>query len=194
MSVIRLKNKEPETLVAAADYILNFWRQYSDQEVDIVAYTGETPHNTVTPIARQRKGLLELDIVLRNNRTSEEHSLGIFHPHQDVQHIKKENIGLIEVMGLAVLPARLITELQEVEKYVLGVDHDVAVYHKPWAEELKGKYYGKVQPQNIGDIIKQETAIKFLRVLEDAGVFKRNVQGKAAFKQFIQVLQGKSEC
>ena len=188
MSVIRLKSRNSGELVAAADTILNCWRQYSDPSVHIQAYTGETPHNTVTPIARNRQGRLELDIVLRNNRTSEEHSLGIFHPHMDVQHIKKENIGLIEVMGLAVLPARLIPELQEVEKYVLGQEHALAEYHKQWAAELKEKYKGRVQLGNIQEIIKKETAAKFLRVLEDAGVFKRNEAGMAAFRGFIRAL------
>lgn len=192
MSVIRLRSNQIGMLVSAADYILQQWRRYSDLTVDIAAYTGETPHNTVTPIARKRNGILELDIVLRNNRTSAEHTLGIFHPHYDVQHIKKENIGLIEVMGLAVLPARLIVELREVEKYVLGEDHTIAEYHQPWAEQLKEKYQGQVQPENIEGIIQQETAAKFLRVLEDAGVFKRDEQGMAAFKQFIRVLQGVS--
>ena len=189
MSVIRLKSKDTQSLVDAADHILNSWRQYSDPGAEIIAYTGDTPHNTVTPIARKRNGLLELDIVLRNNRTNEEHSLGIFHPHQDVQHIKKENIGLIEVMGLAVLPARLISELQEVEKYLLGQDHNIAEYHKPWAQELQEKYVDRIQLDNVGEIMKQETTAKFLRVLEDAGVFKRDTQGITAFKEFIQSLQ-----
>lgn len=189
MSVIRLKGKTAEMLVDTADYILNSWRQYSDPAVDILAYTGQIPHNTITPIVRKRKGMLEMDIVLRNNRISAEHSLGIFHPHHDVQHIKKENIGLIEVMGLAVLPARLIVELQEVEKYVMGQENDVAEYHKPWAQELKEKYQGQVQRENIGVVLEKEVAVKFLRVLEDAGVFKRNEQGMAAFKEFIQALQ-----
>jgi len=188
MSVIRFKSKNTSALVDAAEYILTEWRQYSDPFVDIFAYTGSTPHNTVTPIARSRNGVIEFDIVLRNNRTSEEHSLGIFHPHQDVQHIKKENIGLIEVMGLAVLPARLIPELQEVAKYILGQEYDVAEYHKPWAEELREKYQGTVQKENIGEVLQIEIAAKFLRVLEDAGVFKRNAQGIAAFKQFVQML------
>jgi len=188
MSVIRLRSKTAEDLVNAADYILHSWRQYDDPTLGIYAYTEAIPHNTITPIARKRNGLLELDLVLRNNRTSEEHSLGIFHPHKDVQHIKKENIGLIEVMGLAVLPARLIEELQEVEKYVLGKEHKIAEYHRPWAEQLYQQYKGQASEQNIGEIIKRETAIKFLRVLEDAGVFKRNEQGFAGFKTFIQSL------
>lgn len=188
MSVIRLRSKITENLIEAADLILHRWRQYSDPSVDIYAYTEETPHNTITPIARKRNDLFELDLVFRNNRTSEEHSLGIFHPHQDVQHIKKENIGLIEVMGLAVLPARLLLELQEVEKYIIGKENDIAGYHQQWAEQLKEKYKEKANMGNIGDIIKKETAAKFLRVLEDAGVFKRNDQGQIAFKRFIDKL------
>jgi UDPglucose--hexose-1-phosphate uridylyltransferase len=188
LSTIRLKSKTPESLADAAAYILENWRQYSDPSVEVVAYTNHTPHNTVTPIARQRSGLLELDIVLRNNRTNAEHPLGIFHPHRDVQHIKKENIGLIEVMGLAVLPARLIGELAQVEQYVLGTTHHVAEYHQQWAEQLKSKYKNQVQQENVHELIRQETAAKFLRVLEDAGVFKRDVQGMGAFKKFIGTL------
>jgi len=188
MSTIRLKSKTPASLADAAAYILENWRQYSDASVEVVAYTNHTPHNTVTPIARQKSGLLELDIVLRNNRTNAEHPLGIFHPHHDVQHIKKENIGLIEVMGLAVLPARLIGELAQVEQYVLGTTHHVTEYHQQWAEQLKSKYKNQVQQKNVHELIRQETAAKFLRVLEDAGVFKRDVQGIGAFKKFIGTL------
>lgn len=185
MSVIRIKAENTSSIIDAADYILNSWREYSDPKVDIYAYTDKTPHNTVTPIARKRRGVFELDIVLRNNRTSKEHPLGIFHPHEDVQHIKKENIGLIEVMGLAVLPARLKTELKEVEKYILDVDNNIAAPHKPWADLLKDKYKGKIDKDNAEEIVRKETAAKFLRVLEDAGVFKRNEEGFEAFKRFV---------
>ncbi|OAM93214.1 UDPglucose--hexose-1-phosphate uridylyltransferase [Pelosinus fermentans] len=186
MSVIRLRSEKAEELVAAADCILESWREYDDPTADIYAYTGKTPHNTITPIARKRHNVLELDLVLRNNRISDEHVLGIFHPHSDVQHIKKENIGLIEVMGLAVLPARLIPELQEVEKYILGKEHEIAEYHRTWAEQLRQKYKEQAHTENIGEIIKKEVTVKFMRVLEDAGVFKRNEQGMAAFKRFIK--------
>lgn len=188
MSVIRLNSKDKEKLSLAAEYILNKWRRYSDETADVLAFTGDTPHNTITPIARKAGDLFEIDLVLRNNRTTDEHPLGIFHPHQDVQHIKKENIGLIEVMGLAVLPDRLQTELKEVEKYLLGQENAIAGYHVPWAEDLAGKYAGKVNEGNVGEIIRSETAAKFLRVLQDAGVFKRNSAGKAAFKRFIDNL------
>ena len=120
LSTIRLQSDDIQTLVDAADYVLTTWKGYSDEEAAIVAFSGDTPHNTITPIARMRDGLFELDLVLRNNRTTDEHPLGIFHPHEDVHHIKKENIGLIEVMGLAVLPARLKDELEEIKKYLLG--------------------------------------------------------------------------
>lgn len=186
MSVIRLKSSKKEDLTAAAAHILDAWKSYDDPSSGIYAYTEGTPHNTITPIARQRHGLLELDLVLRNNRTDEQHPLGIFHPHADVQHIKKENIGLIEVMGLAVLPARLITELQEVENYILGKPHAIEEYHRPWAEELRWKYKEQANEKNIGEITKQEVTAKFMRVLGDAGVFKRNRQGTAAFEKFIQ--------
>ncbi len=185
MSVIRLRSQKAEELVDAAACILKSWREYDDPTSDIYAYTGKTPHNTITPIARKRQNVLELDLVLRNNRTSDEHVLGIFHPHSDVQHIKKENIGLIEVMGLAVLPARLIPELKEVEKYILGKEHEIAEYHRDWAEQLRQKYKEQAHTENIGDIIKKEVTFKFMRVLEDAGVFKRNEQGMAAFIRFI---------
>lgn len=188
MSVIRLRSEDKDALVDAADYILNYWRKYSDPSAEVYAYTDKTPHNTITPIARKRNGLFELDLVLRNNRTSEEHPLGIFHPHEDVQHIKKENIGLIEVMGLAVLPARLKSELREVEKYLLESENSIADYHKQWGEQLKEKYKDQVNEENVQEVVRRETAVKFLRVLEDAGVFKRNDQGIAAFRRFIETL------
>ncbi|MDF2884340.1 MAG: galactose-phosphate uridylyltransferase, family 2 [Clostridiaceae bacterium] len=185
MSVIRIKAENTAAMIEAADYILNEWRKYSDPSVGIYAYTENVPHNTVTPIARKRNGIFELDIVLRNNRTSKEHPLGIFHPHEDVQHIKKENIGLIEVMGLAVLPARLKIELKEVEKYLLNIDNNISQNHITWAESLKEKYEDKINEDNVQEIVRKETAAKFLRVLEDAGVFKRNQEGLDAFKCFI---------
>mgnify|MGYP001184917893 FL=1 len=189
MSVIRLRSVEKDSLVAAADWISSNWRGYRDEEVNIIPYTGDTPHNTVTPIARKKGNHFELDIVLRNNRTSDEHPLGIFHPHEDVHHIKKENIGLIEVMGLAVLPGRLKEELKEVEKYLLQQPNHIAEYHRPWAEELLFKYKEIVNVNNVTSIIRKEVGKKFLRVLEDAGVFKRDEQGQEAFKRFIKSLQ-----
>ncbi|WP_338470788.1 UDP-glucose--hexose-1-phosphate uridylyltransferase [Niallia sp. XMNu-256] len=187
MSVIRLQGETPEKLVAAADYIFEAWKNYSDPEVEIVAYSGKTRHNTITPIARRRNDEYELDLVLRNNRTTEQYPLGIFHPHPDVHHIKKENIGLIEVMGLAVLPARLKTELAEVEKFLLNKENDIPPYHIAWAEEIK-KHHSNLNEETVNKIIQKEVGRKFLRVLEDAGVFKRNQQGQQAFQRFLTTL------
>ncbi|MFL6561467.1 MAG: UDP-glucose--hexose-1-phosphate uridylyltransferase [Bacillus sp. (in: firmicutes)] len=188
MSVIRLRSNQISALVEAGSHIFEQWKNYSDETLEILARTGETPHNTVTPIARKNGDVFELDLVLRNNRTSEEHPLGIFHPHSDVHHIKKENIGLIEVMGLAVLPARLKAELREVEKYILGTASDVADYHLDWAESLKSRYQATANEANVQTLVKEEVGKKFLRVLEDAGVFKRDEAGAAGFQRFINSL------
>ncbi|QWH41974.1 UDP-glucose--hexose-1-phosphate uridylyltransferase [Bacillus mycoides] len=188
MSVIRLRSNDIEQVVNAGEYILERWKGYSDPSVNTFAFTNEIPHNTITPIARHRDGMYELDLVLRNNCTSEEHPLGIFHPHGEVQHIKKENIGLIEVMGLAVLPARLKTELQEVEKFLLDIPSDIPSYHIRWAEQLKTKYSNQINEQNVQDIVREEVGRKFVQALEDAGVFKRDEAGISAFKRFIQTL------
>jgi UDPglucose--hexose-1-phosphate uridylyltransferase len=188
MSVIRLRSEEMGPLVEAGEHILSKWRRYSDETVGIYAKTGDTPHNTITPIARKNGMYYELDLVLRNNRTNEEHPLGIFHPHQDVHHIKKENIGLIEVMGLAVLPARLKDELEEVENFILGKTDVVADYHTEWAKSLKETYQSVVSESNVKAIVREETGKKFLKALEDAGVYKRNEEGKAGFNRFITSL------
>jgi UDPglucose--hexose-1-phosphate uridylyltransferase len=188
MSVIRLRAKEQAELLNACAFILEKWTRYSDEAANIIAYTGETRHNTITPIVRMRNGELEADLVLRNNRTTDEHRLGIFHPHSDVHHIKKENIGLIEVMGLAVLPARLKTELQEVEKFLLDESNQIADYHTPWANEMNIRYAGKITAETVTDIVQKEVGYKFLRVLEDAGVFKRSEEGQKAFQRFIHSL------
>ncbi|MGX7164687.1 UDP-glucose--hexose-1-phosphate uridylyltransferase [Enterococcus massiliensis] len=187
LSVIRLQSAKQEELVEAAEFIFEKWRDYSDYSVEISAYSEDgTPHHTVTPIARRKDNLFELDLVLRDNNVSEEHPDGIFHPHQDVQHIKKENIGLIEVMGLAVLPPRLATELVEVEKYLLGEVNQIAPYHLKWANELKTNY--TFTKETTEAILRKEVGLIFARVLEDAGVFKRDEQGQAAFARFIEVL------
>lgn len=188
MSVIRLRGENISSLVETSDYILNKWKNYSDLSSEIHAFTDNTPHNTITPIARKRENLYEIDLVLRNNRASEEHPLGIFHPHEDVQHIKKENIGLIEVMGLAVLPARLETELKEVENYLLAEKNSIAEYHLPWANELKAKYSNEISKENAESIVRKETGYKFLSVLEDAGVFKRTEAGSEGFSRFLNSL------
>lgn len=188
MSVIRLRSRNKEELIQAADYILTSWKGYSDEKVGIHAYSEDTPHNTITPIARMREGQFELDLVLRNNRTSEKHPLGIFHPHSDVHHIKKENIGLIEVMGLAVLPARLKEELEEVKAYLLGKSSLVKDYHLTWTEELKSKYETEWSEDTAEEMLRREVGLKFQRVLEDAGVFKRDTDGQLAFRRFCESL------
>ncbi|MFP5107031.1 UDP-glucose--hexose-1-phosphate uridylyltransferase [Neobacillus sp. C211] len=188
MSVIRLRSDQISTLVEAGSHILDKWKKYSDEGLGIEARTGDTPHNTITPIARKNGDVFELDLVLRNNRTSDEHPLGIFHPHADVHHIKKENIGLIEVMGLAVLPARLKDELGEVENYILGQSSAVADYHLDWAEALKARYLAIANEANVDGLVREEVGKKFLRCLEDAGVFKRNEVGAAGFQRFISTL------
>ncbi|MBT2733395.1 UDP-glucose--hexose-1-phosphate uridylyltransferase [Bacillus sp. ISL-7] len=188
MSVIRLRSDQISTLVEAGSHILDKWKKYSDEGLGIEARTGETLHNTITPIARKNGDVFELDLVLRNNRTSDEHPLGIFHPHADVHHIKKENIGLIEVMGLAVLPARLKDELGEVEHYILGQSSTVADYHLDWAEALKARYQAIANEANVDGLVREEVGKKFLRCLEDAGVFKRNEVGAAGFQRFISTL------
>ncbi|MEH7744927.1 UDP-glucose--hexose-1-phosphate uridylyltransferase [Neobacillus drentensis] len=188
MSVIRLRSSQISELVEAGSHIFEQWKNYSDATLEILARTGETPHNTVTPIARKNGDVFELDLVLRNNRTSDEHPLGIFHPHADVHHIKKENIGLIEVMGLAVLPARLKAELGEVEKYILDKEADIAEYHLDWAEVLKSRYQDVAHDANVEGLVREEVGRKFSRVLEDAGVFKRDEAGQAGFQRFINSL------
>ncbi|MBS4192099.1 UDP-glucose--hexose-1-phosphate uridylyltransferase [Bacillus sp. FJAT-49705] len=188
MSVIRLQSEQSSTLVEAAERILIAWKNYSDEELGILAKTGEDLHNTITPIARKNGHLFELDLVFRNNRTNSEHPLGIFHPREDVHHIKKENIGLIEVMGLAVLPARLKNELEEVGEYILNKTKVVADYHLEWAKELKRQYLSVANETNIESIMREEVGKKFLKALEDAGVFKRDEAGLAGFHRFIHSL------
>ena len=190
MSVIRLKGAEINKLVDAADEILQTWRNYSDEAADVWAFTGDTPHNTITPIARNRNGLFEIDLVLRNNRTTEDYPSGIFHPHADVHHIKKENIGLIEVMGLAVLPPRLKEELAEIEEFLLGNAHQVAEAHLEWAEQLKSQYGVLALREDVEVLLQKELGKKFVRVLEDAGVLKET----AAFERFISTLNKQGVC
>ncbi|MGG1675624.1 UDP-glucose--hexose-1-phosphate uridylyltransferase [Neobacillus sp. NRS-1170] len=188
MSVIRLRSEDKAGLVEAADHILANWKNYSDEAVGVLAWTGESSHNTITPIARKKGEVFELDLVLRNNRTSEKHPLGIFHPHSDVHHIKKENIGLIEVMGLAVLPARLKEELKEVEDFVVGKEVLVADHHLNWAVELRDRYHAIADESNVESLVREEVGNKFLKCLEDAGVFKWNEEGAAGFRKFIRTL------
>lgn len=185
MSVIRLASSSKSDLLGLATKILEKWRSYSDDAVQIKAETDGTPHHTITPIARKRGDLYELDLVLRDNQTSEEFPDGIYHPHPDVQHIKKENIGLIEVMGLAILPPRLKAELAEVKKYLLGQDSQVADYHQPWADRLKVEH-PDVTEERAEEIIRASVGQIFARVLEDAGVYKRTSEGQAAFLRFVE--------
>ncbi|WP_407371640.1 UDP-glucose--hexose-1-phosphate uridylyltransferase [Carnobacterium sp.] len=183
MSVIRLRSSDQTELVEAATLILDQWRCYSDESAAIIAETNGEPHNTITPIARYKKDHYELDLVLRNNRTTLQYPDGIFHPHQDVQHIKKENIGLIEVMGLAILPPRLKKELAEVEHYLLDEPHRLNISHQKWADELKRTKI--ITKETVEKTIEDAVGSVFLKVLEDAGVYKQTAEGKAAFKRFI---------
>ena len=190
MSVIRLDGEDPKRLSQLAEKILNAWRSYSNEKCGIVAFSGGEPHNTITPIARRRGSLYELDLVLRCNITTEEHPLGVFHPHADKHHIKKENIGLIEVMGLAVLPSRLKSELTDLaEKIVSGADlrgDPVQSKHADWVEELKKRYI--FTEENAMATLMQETGRVFTQVLEDAGVYKRTPEGKDAFLRFVEAV------
>ncbi len=191
LSVIRLQSADSDRLVELADHILSCWRAYTDEDAFIYAETDNEPHNTITPIARCRDGVYELDLALRNNITTEEHPLGVYHPHAGLHHIKKENIGLIEVMGLAVLPARLKEELELLADYILeGKDireNEKIAKHADWAEEFL-PCYTDVNKDNIMDILQEETGRVFVKVLEDAGVFKNTPEGLNAFMKFINVL------
>ena len=186
MSVIRLSGTDKERLVELADKILIVWRGYTDESAFIFAHT-DAPHNTITPIARMKDGKFELDLVLRNNITTEEHPLGVYHPHAKLHHIKKENIGLIEVMGLAVLPARLDKELTLLKDAILRGDDlskdETLCIHAEWAEELKTRY--TFTEENTESILQQEVGKVFMQVLTDAGVYKRDEDGKAAFLRFV---------
>ena len=191
MSVIRLKGRDTQRIIALADHILDSWREYTDEEAFIYAYTDNEPHNTITPIARKRGEFFEIDLVLRNNITTKEHPLGVYHPHANLHHIKKENIGLIEVMGLAVLPARLKQEMEELSQAILrGEDirkRESLEKHADWVEEFLPKYDAYTE-ENIMDILREEIGIVFSKVLEDAGVYKRNEEGQKAFLRFISSL------
>ncbi|WP_276357811.1 UDP-glucose--hexose-1-phosphate uridylyltransferase [Cohnella caldifontis] len=196
MSVLRLRSADRNALLRAADGVLAAWRGYSDPDADIVAFTGETPHNTITPIARMRdNGEYELDLVLRNNRTSERYPDGIFHPHPELHHIKKENIGLIEVMGLAVLPGRLQQELSEIASFLTGATaYDPEAIsapghplrgHAPWIAELVGRFGRSLAPDEAAAALRAAVGDKFAAVLRDAGVFKEDARGREAFRRFL---------
>ena len=189
MSTIRLRSESREELAALAEKILTKWRNYTDADMDILAVSDGVPHNTITPIARRRGNLYELDLVLRNNRTTDAHPLGLFHPHAEVHHIKKENIGLIEVMGLAVLPARLKAEMKEVgDALVKGLDdisaNEKIASHADWYQMLLHKY-PQVEEREVDAILQREIGAVFETVLTHAGVYKRTEEGLSAFDQFV---------
>ena len=186
MSVIRLTSDSKDDLINLAEKILLAWRRYSDPSVQVLAESNGTPHHTITPIARKRDGQFELDLVLRDNQTSPEHPDGIYHPHKDVQHIKKENIGLIEVMGLAILPPRLKEEVEQVASYLVGEGETVVDYHQEWADKLKAHHPDLTDKEKALEIVKDSVGTIFARVLEDAGVYKQTEQGQAAFMRFVE--------
>ena len=194
MSVIRLRHENSDRLVDLAEKILDAWRGYTDEEAFIFAETDGEPHNTITPIARMRDGKFELDLVLRNNITTEEHPLGVYHPHAKLHHIKKENIGLIEVMGLAVLPARLLGEMDALKDAILTgkdlrIDERTAL-HADWAEDFMKKY-DAITAENIDGIVEDEIGLVFAEVLEDAGVYKRTEDGQKYFCRFMESVGAK---
>ena len=190
MSVIRLQGSDPARIADAADHILTAWRNYTDEAAYIYAYTDDTPHNTITPIARMHGDLFELDLVLRNNITTEECPMGLYHPHSQYHHIKKENIGLIEVMGLAVLPARLKGEMSELEDAILNHKdiraNEAIEKHADWVDEWIGNY--DITPENIHGIIQNEIGKVFSKVLECSGVYKNTTEGREAFMRFVNTL------
>lgn len=192
MSVIRLSHPDYNRVIALADVILAKWRGYTDEDAFIFAETDGEPHNTITPIARKRGEAYELDLVLRNNITTPEHPLGVYHPHAELHHIKKENIGLIEVMGLAVLPSRLKAELEELAHAIIAGENirqnETLEKHADWVDAFLPKYAGQLTGENITGILQKEVGIVFGQVLEHAGVYKRDAKGQAAFDRFISIL------
>ena len=191
LSVLRIRHKDEKRLVELATHVLEVWRDYTDESAFIFAETDGEPHNTITPIARRSGDMFELDLTLRNNITTEEHPLGVYHPHAEYHHIKKENIGLIEVMGLAVLPARLKEELELLAEYILeGKDissNEKIEKHAAWVAEFLPKY-DNLDKDNIQDVLRKEVGNVFVHVLEDAGVYKCTADGRAAFMRFIDTL------
>ena len=193
LSVLRLSGESRESVTSLATKILKAWRDYTDEEAEIFAFTAGQMHNTITPIARKRGNRYELDIVLRNNITTDEHPLGLYHPHEEHQNIKKENIGLIEVMGLAVLPARLKSEIEDMKRAILsGTDFDSVKSiskHKSWFESFSKNY--RFNENNVEEILKLEIGKTFVSAIGDSGVFKDNDEGRAAFYRFISSIGGK---
>lgn len=191
LSVLRIRHKDEKRLIDLADHVLGVWRGYTDEDAFIFAYTDGEPHNTITPIARKVEDFYELDLTLRNNITTEEHPLGVYHPHAKLHHIKKENIGLIEVMGLAVLPSRLKDEMALLKEYILA-EKDVASdetlqKHADWVADFLPRY-DSVTEANIEEILEQEIGKVFVKVLEDAGVYKCTEEGREAFLRFVEKL------
>ncbi len=191
LSVIRLSCADEQRIIDLADHILKAWRGYTDEEAYVFAETDGEPHNTITPIARKRGDMYELDLALRNNITTPECPLGLYHPHNELHHIKKENIGLIEVMGLAVLPSRLKEEMEILSDYIVnGKDirsNEKIEKHADWVDEFRPKY-PVINAENVDAVLKEEIGIVFKKVLEDAGVFKRDAKGQAAFDRFTSTL------
>ena len=190
LSVLRIRHKNPERLIDLATHVLQAWRGYTDEAAFVFANTDGEPHNTITPIARKVEDVYELDLTLRNNITTKEHPPGVYHPHAQYHHIKKENIGLIEVMGLAVLPARLKNEMDELAAYILeGKDirsNETIEKHADWVETFRDQY--TFTEENVEDILQQEIGKVFVKVLEDAGVYKCTEEGRKAFDRFIASL------
>lgn len=187
MSDIRLTSTDTEQLIDLGTHIIKVWDQYSDESLDIKAFDGELRHHTVTPIMHREGDKFVLDLVLRDNNTNDEYPLGIFHPHEKLWHIKKENIGLIEVMGRAILPARLKDELNEVKKFWLGAENKIADSHLPWAKEVQSRI--NITEDNVDEVMEQELANVFANVLENAGVFKDNTAGNEGWQRFIDALK-----
>ncbi len=191
LSVLRIRSKDEKRLIDLASHVLEVWRGYTDEEAFVFAETDGEPHNTITPIARKKGEFFELDLTLRNNITTKEHPLGVYHPHAQYHHIKKENIGLIEVMGLAVLPARLKTELELLGEYLVEgkdpAEHELLEKHAAWVKEFLPKYES-ITKENVMDILQEEVGQVFVHVLEDAGVYKCTEEGRKAFKRFLAAL------
>lgn len=191
LSVIRTSCKDEKRLIELGAYILEKWRKYTDEDAYIYAYTDNEPHNTITPIARKRGDMYELDLALRNNITTKECPMGLYHPHNELHHIKKENIGLIEVMGLAVLPSRLKEEMEILKDYIVNKkdieSNEKIAKHAEWVYEFSKKY-DSINSENVESILREEIGLVFLKVLEDAGVFKQTEEGIRAFTRFIESL------
>ena len=191
LSVLRIRSKDEKRLIDLASHVLEVWRGYTDEEAFVFAETDGEPHNTITPIARKKGEFFELDLTLRNNITTKEHPLGVYHPHAQYHHIKKENIGLIEVMGLAVLPARLQPEPDQLGEYLVQgkdpAEHETIEKHEAWVKEFLPKYES-ITKENVMDILQEEVGQVFVHVLEDAGVYKCTEEGRKAFKRFLAAL------